>query len=188
MEAEPEGRPVVRDHVLPEDLRHLDHLVRGPLALGEDDEDLTHQAADEHHELVHAPAVDPYPLAALGDEAGRDEVVRVLPVGVEAVDQGANRLGELFLNQRFVGHPKAVVEALPQSQHLVLGEDAGLISCLQPFLELLDGPVAGDGVIGGQLLGELHLDGDVGQLPLLLLRHVGLALVLRLGLHDRHVR
>jgi pyrimidine deaminase RibD-like protein len=74
-----------------------------------------------HHEFIDSPLVDAEPLQAHGLEEVAEELNANFDVG-KAVDERAEIFGELLLHQRLVGHPHAVVEALPQAKEVAVGE------------------------------------------------------------------
>lgn len=74
-----------------------------------------------HHELIDSPLIDTEPLQAHGLEEVLKELYAYFRIG-KAVNQRAEILGEFLLHEWLVGHPHAVVEALPQAQKVIVGE------------------------------------------------------------------
>ena len=75
---------------------------------------------DQHHELVHPPAVNAYPFPSHGAHETRNEEKSWRTVHSKTHGHGSNGLCKLFLDKRFIGHPEAVVKALPQPHHFNL--------------------------------------------------------------------
>ena len=75
---------------------------------------------DQHHELVHPPPVQADPLSGQGSHKTGGIEQRRRFIGAETVDHGSDWFCKLFLNQRLVRHPEAVVQAFPQAHHFKL--------------------------------------------------------------------
>jgi hypothetical protein len=78
-------------------------------------------AITHHHEFIDPPLVDAEPLQAHRFEKVSEELNSNFDIG-KAVDERAEIFGEFLLNERLIGHPHAVVESLPQSQEIIVGE------------------------------------------------------------------
>ena len=76
---------------------HLVDDVAAPVRLLCEDEGLSHEPPDEHHELVQAEPVQPHPLPPHRREKARDEVGGGVWDRFEAVHHGRYLLGQLLL-------------------------------------------------------------------------------------------
>lgn len=74
-----------------------------------------------HHEFIDSPLVDAEPLQAHRFEKVSVELNTNFDVG-KTVDERAEIFGEFLLHQRLVRHPHTVVEALPQTEKVAVGE------------------------------------------------------------------